>query len=253
MDFEFCPPDYNEIAGNSAPGGIKEMVPVQYLERYLKWKNELLATDLGRRQWEHYSTNKNFTLIITVSTNKEFGAKTADYKWSDRGELIGATITLGKNLDQGYPNAIYYPVMNSLSRHSTSFGISGNILAATKLAHEIGHVNVTAETNGELFQQQNKLMAAYHKIFLKNGYNTNDRRLLELAEQLGGMPIQIWADREYRGEANAMRYLAERASKEKFYCSVFNQIKRNISDYAKSYEDRFGKIDEIVPPATCQN
>jgi len=233
--------------------GIKEMIPAHFQERYFTWKNELLLTELGRQQWEYYLTNQNFTLIITVSEDKEFGAKTSDYKWNDTGELVEATITLGKSLDRGYPNAIYYPVMNSLSLHSPSFEISGNILAATKFAHEIGHVKATAETNGELFQRQNKLMAAYHKIFLKNGYDANDRRLRDLADELGGMPIQIWADREYRGEANAMRYLAERASKEKFYCSLFRQIKRNINDYAKSYEDRFDKIDEIVLAAPCQN
>lgn len=234
-------------------GGITEQIPAQFQERYLKWKDELLITEFGRQQWEYYSTNKQFNLIIIVSGDKEFAAKTGDYKWSDDGELIGATITLGKSLDKGFPNAVYYPVMNSLSLNSSTYEISGNILAATKFAHELGHVNVTAQTNGELFERQNKLMAAYHKIFLKNGYNTKDRQLIELADELGGIPIQIWADREYWGEANAMRYLAERASKEKFYCSVFNQIKRNISDYAKNYEDRFDLTEKIKLGATCQN
>src|SRR4028119_2182165 len=238
---------------SSPSNGITEQIPAQFQERYLKWKNELLITAFGRQQWEHYSTNKRFNLIIIVSGEKELAAKTGDYKWSDDGELIGATITLGKSLDRGFPNAIYYPVMNSLSLQSSSYEISGNILAATKFAHEIGHVNVTAQTKGDLFQRQNKLMAAYYKIFLKNGYNTKDRQLVELADELGGIPIQIWADREYWGEANAMRYLAERASKEKFYCSVFNQIKRNINDYAKNYEDRFDLTESIKVAATCQN
>jgi hypothetical protein len=245
--------DNNFRLNSPSSGGIKEQVPNQFREKYLKWKDELLITEFGRRQWEYYSANQQFSLIIIVSGDKEYAAKTSDYKWNDDGELVGATITLGKSLDKGFPNAIYYPVMNSLSLQSSSYEISGNILAATKFAHEIGHVNVTAQTKGDLFQRQNKLMAAYYKIFLKNGYNTSDQRLVELAGELGGMPIQIWADREYWGEANAMRYLAERAGKEKFYCSVFNQIKRNISDYAKNYEDRFELIDEIKLAATCQN
>lgn len=253
VDLKFSRNELFETVEKPETAGIKELIPAQFQERYLKWKNELLTTELGRQQWEYYSSNKNFTLIITVSGDRESGARTGDYKWNDSGELSGATITLGKNLDRGYPDAIYYPVMNSLSLHGSSYEISGDILAATKFAHEIGHVKTTGETSGEVFQQQNKLMTAYYKIFLKNGYNTNDRRLRELADQLGGLPIQIWADREYRGEANAMRYLAERASKEKFYCSVFNQIKRNISDYAKSYQDRFDKLDEIILAATCSN
>ncbi|HEX8566533.1 MAG TPA: hypothetical protein VF648_12885 [Pyrinomonadaceae bacterium] len=244
----------NKTESNRSPnGGIKERIPAQFQDRYLRWKDELLSTEFGRRQWDFYSSNKQFNLIIIVSADKEFAAKTGDYQWDETGELIGATITLGKNLDKGYPNAVYYPVMNSLSSHNSSHEISGNILAATKLAHEIGHVNATAQTKGELFERQNKLMAAYYKIFLRNGYNTNDQRLVELAGELGGIPMQIWADREYWGETNAMRYLAERAGKEKFYCSIFNQIKRNITDYAKNYEDRFDLIADVKLTAACQN
>lgn len=248
--------EFSRIAKAAAKAetvGIKEVVPAKYQERYKKWKDELLSTEFGRRQWETYAGNKNFNLIIAVSGDKEFAAKTGDYQWNDNGELIGATIILGKNLNQGYPNAIYYPVMNSLSIHVPAQEINGDILAATKFAHELGHVNMAAKTDGRVFQRQNKLVAAYYKIFLKNGYQSDDSRLVELAAELGGTPMQIWTDREYWGEAFAMHFLAERAGREKFYCPVFNQIKRNVSDFAKGYEERFVEISEAKFSAACRN
>ena len=229
--------------------GIKETVPDEFRERYDKWKAELLSTDFGRDQWAKYENNENFLLKIVVTSDKKCGAGTGDYKWDDNGKLIGATITLGKNLDRGFPDPVYYPVMNSLSSFSRPNAVDGTLLASTKFAHEFGHVISTALVDGREFQQQDKLMASYYKIFLDNGYNTSDPRLVKLAGELGRQPLEIWEDREYWGEANAMRYLMVRINKDSFFCSVLGHIMRNVNEYASSYEDRFGQIAGSAPAA----
>src|SRR6266446_5833075 len=43
-------------------GGVKEEIPVKYLKRYQDWKNEFLATETGRQQWETYTAQPQFTL-----------------------------------------------------------------------------------------------------------------------------------------------------------------------------------------------
>ena len=241
---EFSENSESTVVKKPTDGGIKEAIPDKFREKYQKWKDELLATEFGRRQWENYSNNRQFILTITISGEEGQGAGTGDYQWDDAGELVGATINLGNKLDRGLPNAVYFPVMNSLSSEEPKYKISGNLLAATKFAHEFGHVNQTARMNGELFRLQNKLMPVYNEILLKNGYNTRDRNLIELTRQMGGTPVEIWENREYWGETSAMLYLFDRINKENFYCSVFNKIKRNISLYAKDYEERFEQIED---------
>jgi hypothetical protein len=59
---------------------------------------------------------------------------------------------------------------------------------------------------------------------------------------MGGNPVEIWEDREYWGEANAMLFLRDRVSKEKFHCRLFGKIKRAVEEYAKDYEERFAEI-----------
>ena len=88
-------------------------------------------------------------------------------------------------------------------------------------------------------------MPVYTSIFLKNGRDTKDQKLVDLAEQMGGTPVEIWESREYWSEVNAMFYLNERINKEDFYCFVFNKIKRNIETYAKDYENRFDQYTEF--------
>ena len=104
--------------------GIKEIVPAEFRDRYEKWKNELLSTEFGRRQWEYYENNQHFLLRIVVDPDQKFGGGTDDYKWSEDGRLVGARITLGKHLDRGYPDPVYYPVMNSLAAYHSSYEIS---------------------------------------------------------------------------------------------------------------------------------
>ncbi len=232
--------------------GIKEVIPADAKQRYQNWKDEILSTEFGREQWNAYANRKDFLLTIVVDDDRKYGAGTDDFEWDDEGNLIAARITLGKNLDKGFPDPVYYPVMNSLATYDGMFEVDGDILASTKFVHEIGHVNFTAQTNAKVFQRQNKLMASYNNIFLRNGYNTSDPRLVALADELGAKPIEIWEDREYRSEVSAMRYLVERMSGESFSCSVFSRMKRNITDYARNYQDKFDNIASTGLPS-CRN
>ncbi len=145
-----------------------------------------------------------------------------------RENSIAATITLGARLDEGYPNPIYFPVMNSLVPTETSNRIDGNTLAATKIAHEFGHVNRTSKVDSAVYQLQGQLIPQYNKIFLTNGRNENDPRLLEMAQKIGGTPVQIWEDREYWGEANAMVYLRDRFTEESMRCPLFSKIRHSV-------------------------
>jgi hypothetical protein len=244
--------DKDTNANHATGNGIKEEIPAKYLKRYQDWKNEFLATETGRDQWKTYAENPQFALTITVSRDNRNGGGTSKYKWDDAGRLISATITLGCRMDEGYPGPVYYPVMNSLAPRQFSPGISGSLLAATKLAHEFGHVNRMAETDGALYQLQTRLVPVYNTILQSNGHKANDPRLIALAHEMGGTPMDIWADREYWGEANAMVYLRDRMAKESFQCSIFSRIKRYVELYASNYQERFVQIaNSTSPPYRC--
>jgi hypothetical protein len=205
----------------------------------------LLSTAFGREQWDKYANNKQFILTIVIKDDNGKGAGTGNLLWDDQGRFVGATISLGGQLDTGYPNPIYYPVLNSLSSEKTSFLINGNILAATKIAHEIGHLNQAANANVNVLQLQNKLIPVYNSILLGNGRRASDQKLVELQRQMGGTPVEIWESREYWSEVNAMLFLEARISNENFYCSVFNRIRNNLESYARNYERRFDERPEF--------
>jgi len=228
-------------------GGIKEEIPERYRTRYEQWKNEFLSTETGRRQWESYADNARFTLTITVASENQHGATTGKYKWNDAGELVGITVTLGSEINEGYPDPVYYPVMNSLAPGDAEHATNGDILAATKIAHEFGHVNQAAAMDGRLYQLQNQLMPLYKSIFLSNGHNTRDPRLIKMANQMGGTSIKVWEDREYWGEANAMLFLRDRVSEKGLRCTLFARIKRTVAEYAESYAERFNQIAQVKP------
>lgn len=222
-------------------GGIKELIPAKFKERYERWKAEFLSAEIGRRQWDLYDRNKTLTLTISVSCDARHGAGTSSYKWGERGSLVAATITLGCRIDEGYPNPIYYPVMHSLSRRASSNTISGDILAAAKIAHEFGHVHEAAVADGALYRLQNQLIPAYNRILLNNGRDTADPRLIALARQMGGTPVEIWESREYWGEVNAMHYLRDRITNKVEYEALFAAIMQNVGLYAKNYTERFNQ------------
>ena len=223
-------------------GSIREVIDDRYKVRYQTWKNEFLSTDIGRAQWEMYAHHPRLVLTITIAGSNPNGAATGRYKWNGNGELIAATIVLGSQVDRGYPSSVYYPVMNALEPFESKQLIGGSVLAATKIAHEFGHVIKIAGTPEALYRLQVQLVPVYNKIFLSNGYDTSDPRLEELARKMGGNPVQIWEDREYWGEANAMLFLRDRVAKERFHCKIFNKIKRTVEEYAKGYEERFAEI-----------
>jgi hypothetical protein len=225
-----------------SPGGIREVIPDKYRERYQEWKTEFLYTETGHEQWKTYEQNSKFTLTITVSCDDRNGAGTGKYAWNDAGQLIAATINLGCRIDEGYPNPIYFPVMNSLTPRAPSFAVNKNILAAAKIAHEFGHIKQVFSTESSRYQLQNQLMPVYNKILLSNGRNTRDPRLIDLARQMGGTPVEIWEDREYWGEANAMLYLRDRITKESEQRLLFARIRRTVELYAKDYVERFDQI-----------
>jgi hypothetical protein len=233
-------------AANSS-GGIHEQVPPKYANRYQHWKEEFLATETGRAQWESYQKNPNFTLTLVVTRENPEGGTTGNYQWSSEGKLIAATITLGCRLDEGVPNPIYFPVMNSLLPSESSRKIGSETMAATKIAHEFGHVNRTANGDPILYQLQTQLMPEYNKIFLSNGRNVEDPRLIELAKKMGATPVEIWEDREYWGETNAMLYLRDRFAETGLRCQLFSRIKRSIELYAPGYEERFFNIAQSIP------
>lgn len=112
-------------------------------------------------------------------------------------------------------------------------GTSGGPLAATKIAHEFGHVAHAVGTDSSLYRLQNQLMPVYRRIFLSNGYNTQDPRLIKLASQMGGTSVEIWEDREYLGEANACLYLRERISEKGSRCMLYSRIRQAIETYAE--------------------
>jgi hypothetical protein len=230
-------------AKSGRAGGVKEIVPGKYRERYQNWKAEFLATEIGRTQWRSYEQNPEFSLTIIVTEEERHGAGTGKYTWNDTGKLIGATIRLGNRLNEGYPNPIYYPVMNALGpRESSSLVIKDNVLAAAKIAHEFGHLKQVANMDGAAYRLQNELIPVYNKILLSNGRNTNDPRLLSLEKQMGGTPVEIWENREYWGEANAMLYLRDRITNENEQRALFNRIRHSVELYAKEYAERFEGI-----------
>lgn len=240
------------VTPTSDEGGIKEVIPAKYSARYLAWKKDFLSTEAGREQWDIYAKNPDFTLTITVSRDNAEGAATGKYRWDSSGKLVAATITLGSRLDNGYPNPIYFPVMNSLMSTESYVPISGNTLAATKLAHEFGHVIRTAQVDSSLYQLQGQLIPQYNKIFLANGRKAGDPKLEDLAQQMGGTPVTIWEDREYWGETNAMLYLRERITSDDIRCSLFSRIRHSVDLYAKKYEKRFFDIANANPtPKLC--
>ncbi len=244
--------DSEKVVKTPTDGGIVEEIPVKFLQNYQKWKSELIATEVGLKQWESYANNKNFILKITVAKKENQGAGTGEYLWNETGELVGATIALGWKLDKGFPSPVYFPVMNSISSFNVPGEISNETLAATKFMHEFGHVNMTKNTNQISFQLQNSLIPDYNKILLTNGYNTKDQRLVDLANKMGGTPVQIWENREYWGEATAMNYLLEKVKTTDYYCSIIKKINYNVTTFADTYKERFLNVESAKSATGCK-
>ena len=210
--------------------GIKEVIPDKFKKRYEGWKNEFLTTETGRSQWAFYAHASHFLLTITISRNNEHRAMTDNYKWDDAGHLIAATITLGSRIDRGAPVPVYYPVTNALAGLKSSYLVSANSLAAGVIAHEFGHVNQVIKT-GVVHQSQNQLISVYASILLSNGHDSTAPRLEKLVLQIGGKPVEIWAERECWAEANALLYLRDRLTEQSLQRSLRRRINGNVERY----------------------
>ncbi len=235
------PRDKDEFFPVPTDGGIKEEVPAKCQKRYLRWKNEILSSDFGNILWTRYALNKHFVLRIVISDKNGRGASTDNFLWDRSGKLVGATITIGSDLDKGYPQAIYYPVLNSLELEPPAEPIRGDILAAAKIVHEIGHVHQAACMDMALLKLQRKLFPIYVARFETNGFNTKDSKLIELAEQMGGTPIELWESREYKSEVYALQFIQSRLSGEKKYCDIVKAANINIVTHTRSYTPFFSE------------
>lgn len=228
-------PGKTEGPGEGAAGGIRESVPDKYLQKYLRWKAEYLSTEAGRRQWQRYGADGRFTLTISVSPELGRGGVVSGYRWDGAGRLVGANITLGTRLDGGLPPSLYYPVTSALAAAEPSGGLSGDILAAAKMAHEFGHVNRAADLGATLFERQNSLAARYAELFEESGYNARDPRLAEVTRMLGGTPFEVKREREHRAEANALVFLQERLAAGGRKGALFRQIRKSVKEYGEGH------------------
>ena len=222
--------------------GIREQIPARNKVRYQAWKDEFLSAETGLREWQTYAHDPRFVLTITTSTENRHGAGIGSYEWDNSGHLVAATVTLGARLDEEYPEPVYYPVMNALKQEEFRYVIGRNTLAAVKMAHEFGHLSRMLATDAAVYRLQSELVPSYNSIIRNNGWNPRDPRLLDLARRMGGTPVEIWEDREYWGEANAMLYLRDRITNSALQCSLFSHIIRNVDTYAKVYRNRFAQI-----------
>src|SRR6266536_3081808 len=124
---------------------VIENIPAKYHKRYLKWRNDYLSTEAGRSQWNRYALDPNFTLTVTVSKELAEGAVVDTFQWDENGRLTAATMRLGNKLDSGYPSSFNYPITCSLAPGNLPPEVKGTILAATKIAHEFGHLDGWAD------------------------------------------------------------------------------------------------------------
>lgn len=227
--------DLDESPGNNS---IRELVPGKYLKRYRSWKREYLSTAAGRKQWEKYARDRDFTLTMTVSASENRGALASDYVWNDDGRLVAATITLGDRLESGLPSPVNYPITCSLSSDVLSDSVTGKVLAAAKLAHEFGHVERTRNMDWRIYEIQQALMPEYNRIFLSNGCNPNDPRLVRLAKRMRGTPVAIAQDRESWAEMAVIEYLEEKFPGGEHHPRMPRPIKDAIRHFYAAHPDR---------------
>lgn len=238
--------DAELISTEPSDSHVKELIPAKYKQRYLKWKNEYLSTRSGWSQWQRFALNTDVALTITISTKEAEGARVNAFQWDENGKLLAATIVLGNKLDSGYPSSVNYPITCSLAPGNLSAEVKGKILAATKLAHEFGHLNQIMNMDGRLYKLQNQLMLEYNAIFNSNGRNTQDPRLLDLADRMHGTPVSIAQDRESWAEIGAILFLEEKL-REEYKLKMPRPIRDAINVYRLTYPEReYGDTDGPV-------
>jgi hypothetical protein len=219
---------------------IREQIPKQFCERYKRWKATFLSVETGRRLWLRYAANPAFRLTIIVSKSVGQGAKVDDLQWEE-GRLAAATITLGHQLDYGYPGRIDYPVLGSIPFVKTRWNErADDVLAAAKIAHEFGHVDQAANMDAATYQLQNDLSSVYSSHLLLNGHNADDPILVELASRMGGTPPEIKQQREYGAEIFSLRYLLS-----KLGANRCRELLRQVRKFLESEPARYSFASQI--------
>ena len=216
-------------------GGIRQEFPNKYRDRFDKWKMELISTDYGRDLWDRFAEDRSLILRIVISREEGTGAWAGEYKRDQAGRLVEATVMLGDDLDSGYPAPVYYPVLNSLKRAQ----VAGPVLAAAKMAHELGHVSQAADQDSTLVQLRERLSVLYNSRLTRVGFDERDKFLTYLAKQMGGTPEQISEEKEYASELYTFRYLESRIGGTKKFCRVVRQVHRNLETDGPKYGPLF--------------
>lgn len=187
-----------------------EHIEPKYSNRYQKWKAELLKTKFGRTLWSRYWNNQQFTLFIKIGPNSggEHGASTTGYHWDEKGHLNAATIILGQKVDSDYPtDDKRYPILASLRPRNGEFALSPETVAAAKIAHEFGHIEVVAAGSQRSYCLRNFLVAVWNGVFSVSGRASQP----EIERLMGGTPPELGARGEVQAEtAGTLRFLTDR-------------------------------------------
>jgi len=83
---------------------------------------------------------------------------------------------------------------------------------------------------------------AYNTLFIRNGYNTCDPELVELAAKMGGTPVEIGEAYDFGSETRAMRYLLERLKNDKLRRSLLVSVKKTINASARSFQRPYAQL-----------
>ena len=195
---------------HTTKGLVSEYIEPKYNNRYQKWKAELLRTQFGQGLWSKYWNNQQFALSIRIGPNPggEHGAAIAGYHWNDKGHLNAATIILGPRVDSDYPDDdAQYPILASLRPGINEFALSAETVAAAKIAHEFGHIEVVAAISQRSFCLQKFLVPIWNRVFLSTGRVSQP----EIERLMGGTPAEINAWHEVEAEAaGTVRFLGDR-------------------------------------------
>ncbi|MBK9766948.1 MAG: RHS repeat-associated core domain-containing protein [Chloracidobacterium sp.] len=202
---KYIDPDGEDI---QEPTGLSE----EDQKAYEKWKAAYPATEAGRKTWERYQNDKNFTLNIVVadrgSDSKNRSAMVGDFKFDSDGNFIGSTMTLGRNLGKDLPgNTESYPVLSALDTQDSAK------IGASKIAHEFGHLD-DLKSLGTTFYEQQKILDAIKDRVTELG---SQKRYGELGtdptlknlndsfqKKFGVTTTQEGINRENRGEKQAI-------------------------------------------------
>lgn len=262
-------------AGAGAAGpGIKEDIDPKFRERYEKWKAEFLSTPAGRNDWERFANDPNFTLTIRMSEAEEKAIPPGSrdswrqsarvdvdaYDWDGQNKLAAATILLGSRLDRDAPqDSNAYPITSSLGspggdRTKPAVVGKGEIIAATKLAHEVGHVKHTASPDPvevARYQKQQDLVPEYsrngrgmyelerlereakdsaEKADVQAHIAERRKLLADMAIEVGGTPDELRVERDHRAEANTIPYLQDRLGGK-----MPSQVKDAIAEFQRRH------------------